>query len=146
MDLKQNITNGEILMSPIITVMGFTFNVYGVVLLAIALFFISILYFSHKESKVNWIDLISRDGKTLSTSKLLQLITGIVATWIMIQVTMGGSLTWDLFVIYLAYGASVDGFSKLLLAKYGIGTPTEKYEVRTETTKTETLQVAKKDE
>jgi hypothetical protein len=96
-----------------------TFNVYGIILLVVALIFILAFWQAHKKKGLDWTDMITRDGTKVSTTKILQLVGGVVGTWIIIQVTMGGTLTWDLFAIYLAYVASIDGFSKLIMAKYG---------------------------
>ena len=63
--------------------------------------------------------MITRDGTKVSTTKILQLVGGVVGTFIIIKVTLQGTLTWDLFAIYLSYVASIDGFSKLIMAKYG---------------------------
>jgi hypothetical protein len=60
-------------------------------------------------------------GKTqASLTKILQLIGGITATFIVIKMVLTRTLTWDIFAIYLAYVASVDSFNRFLLAKYGI--------------------------
>lgn len=64
-------------------------------------------------------DLITRDGKHLSTTKILQLVGGVVATWVLIKMATAGTMTWEIFALYLLYVASVDGFSKALRAKFG---------------------------
>jgi hypothetical protein len=63
--------------------------------------------------------MLTRDGTKVSATKVLQLVGGVVGTWIIVQVTLRGELTWDLFAIYLSYVASIDGFSKFIMAKYG---------------------------
>lgn len=103
----------------IITIFGLSFNIFGVILLVLGLLFCYGLWTAHRNKNLDWTDLITRDGTTVSTTKILQLVGGVVATWVIVQVTLGGALTWDLFAIYLAYVASIDGFSKLLMAKYG---------------------------
>lgn len=102
-----------------ITLFGISFNIFGLILLALGLLFFYGMWTAHRNKNLIWTDLITRDGQTVSTTKILQLVGGVVGTWIVVQVTLGGSLTWDIFAIYLAYVASVDGFSKLLIAKYG---------------------------
>lgn len=106
-------------MSPLITCFGMTFNIYGIILLVMGIIFLLALWSAQKKKGLDWTDMITRDGTKISATKILQLVGGVVATWIIVQVTMGGSLTWDLFAIYLAYVASIDGFSKLVMAKYG---------------------------
>lgn len=105
--------------SPLVTVLGMTFNIYGVILLVLGIIFLFALWNAHKKKGLDWTDMITRDGTKVSTTKILQLVGGVVGTWIIIQVTMSGLLTWDLFAIYLAYVASIDGFSKLIMARYG---------------------------
>jgi hypothetical protein len=99
--------------------LGFSFNIYGVVLLFLAAVFVLALWSAHKTHKLDWTDMLTRDGSKVSTTKILQLVGGVVGTWIIIQVTLQEKITWDLFAIYLAYVASIDGFSKLVMAKYG---------------------------
>lgn len=101
-----------------IVIFGQSFNIFGVIITLLLLVFIYMLASAHKKKKLDWTDMITRDGSTVSTTKILQLIGGVVATWIMIKTTVQGTLTWDLFAIYLSYVASIDGFSKLILAKY----------------------------
>jgi hypothetical protein len=64
-------------------------------------------------------DMITRDGTKISATKILQLVGGFVGTFIVIKLTLQGQLDWDIFAIYLGYVASIDGFSKLVMAKYG---------------------------
>lgn len=88
------------------------------------LFFIvlvaGVLIVSHynKKSDINLFDLVTRNG-TLSTTKILQLVGGAVGTWVVIKMTAQAHMTWDIFAIYLTYVASVDGFSKVVAAKFG---------------------------
>ena len=116
---KQLITPKEILEKSMINVFGHEFNIYAVFLLIILTIFLIALWRAQKAQRLDWLDMLTRDGKKVSTTKVLQLIGGVVGTWIIIQVTLQGVLTWDLFAIYLAYVASIDGFSKLILARYG---------------------------
>lgn len=99
----------------------FTFlaaNIVGLVMLAINAFFLYGLWTELKRNDLNWNYLITRDGKRVSTTKILQLVGGFTGTWIMIHLTLGGSITWHMFMIYLAYVASVEGFSKFVEAKF----------------------------
>lgn len=105
--------------SGVYTVMGISFNIYAIILLVFFVLFALMLRGASRRGELVWTDLITRDGTKVSTTKILQIVGGVVGTWIIIQVTLQNKLTWDLFAIYLAYVASVDAFSKLLLAKYG---------------------------
>ena len=101
-----------------LTILGQDVNIYGAFLTIVFIFFAMAFWVAHRKKQLDWLDMITRDGRKVSTTKILQLIGGVVGTWIMIKTTIQGNLTWDLFAIYLAYVASVDGFSKLLIAKY----------------------------
>lgn len=105
--------------SSMVTVMGYTFNLYGAIIGGLLLFLTGAFWRANKKGHLNWTDMITRDGNKVSATKVLQLVGGIVGTWIMIQMTLNNTLNWDLFAIYLGYVASIDGFSKLVLAKYG---------------------------
>lgn len=117
---KKVITPKEIIDQSMINVMGYDVNIYAVFLLIIFAIFLIALWRAQKAQRLDWLDMLTRDGRKVSTTKVLQLIGGVVGTWIIIQVTLQGVLTWDLFAIYLAYVASIDGFSKLILARYGV--------------------------
>lgn len=96
-----------------------TIDIFGI---AIGLFFVVLLIAMWRASKtrnLDWMDMITRDGTKVSTTKVLQLVGGAVGTWIIVKTTLQEHLTWDLFAIYLSYVASIDGFSKIILAKYG---------------------------
>jgi hypothetical protein len=99
---------------------SYSVNVYGLIIFILATLFIFALWRAQCNKKLDWLDMLTRDGTKVSTTKILQLIGGVVGTWIVVQLTLKGTLTWDMFAIYLAYVASIDGFSKLLLAKYGV--------------------------
>jgi hypothetical protein len=102
-----------------VTIFGATFNIYAVLLGAFLFFFLIAILIEQKRKRLDWLDLLTRDGTKVSTTKILQLVGGVVGTWVIIKTTITGNLTWDLFAIYLGYVASVDGFSKLVMAKYG---------------------------
>ena len=84
-------------------------------ILSLISFFIFLFYKAQKNKELNWTDLITaKDSSSVSLTKVLQLVGGVVGTWIMIKTTLQGKITWDLFAIYLTYAASVDGFSKFI--------------------------------
>ena len=81
------------------------------------------------KNQLNWIDLIRKPGSdVISLTKLIQLFGGMIATWIMVKLTMDNKVTWDLFAIYLAYVGSVEGYSKFVSAKYGMPNKSSKSE------------------
>lgn len=106
-------------MNNMIELYGYTLNVPAI---AISLFFIVLVYglfSSSKKKELDWKDMLTRDGNKVSTTKLLQLMGGVVGTWVIIKLTLNKELTTELFGIYLMYVASVDGYAKYILAKYG---------------------------
>lgn len=106
-------------MNTMIELFGYTFNVPAI---AISLFFIVLVYglfSSSRKKELDWKDMLTRDGNKVSTTKLLQLMGGVVGTWVIIKLTLNKELTAELFVIYLTYVASIDGYSKWILARYG---------------------------
>lgn len=106
-------------MNPVIELFGYSVNIPAV---TIMLFFVVLVYglfSSHRKKELDWRDMLTRDGSKVSTTKLLQLIGGVVATWVIIKLTLTKELTTELFMIYLTYVASIDGYSKWIMAKYG---------------------------
>ena len=107
--------------STIVNIMGYDVNIFGV---TIVLFFIGLgiaFYRALRSERLNWVDMITRDGRKVSLTKMLQLMGGFAATWIVIKMTLTKELNWDIFAIYLAYVAGVDGFSKFMTMKYSNG-------------------------
>lgn len=112
-------TASELNQASMIDVFGMQVNAYALTIIVMLFVFLFLLFKAQRARRLDWMDMITRDGTKVSTTKILQLIGGVVGTWIIIKVTIQGVLTWDLFAIYLGYVASVDGFSKLIMAKYG---------------------------
>jgi hypothetical protein len=97
---------------------------FGFIIIGLFLVAAVIFYQEQKKEKLDWTDLITKPGSNIiSLTKVLQLVGGMVATWIMVKLTMQGKIGWEMFSIYLAYVASVDGFSKYISAKYGVNAP-----------------------
>ena len=103
------------------------FNDLDLMSLTIVIMFLSFIVMfwrAQAQSELNWIDLIRKPGSSvISLTKLIQLVGGMIATWIMVKLTIDNKVTWDLFAIYLAYVGSVEGFSKFITAKYGMPAP-----------------------
>lgn len=103
-----------------ISFLGIEINAYALVLIILAVVFLVAIWRASSQGRLDWLDLLTRDGRKVSTTKILQLVGGVVATWIIVKLTLQSALTWDIFAIYLCYVASIDGFSKIVLAKYGV--------------------------
>ena len=63
-------------------------------------------------------DLITGNGTSVSATKLLNLIGGVTATWVIIVLTQSNNLSMDMFIVYLTYVGGIQGFSKFVSAKY----------------------------
>ena len=111
------VTKGAVTQNSI-SLFGYDFNFYGVFLLAAIAFFMYIFWKAQRNKRLDWVDLITKDGLRVSLTKILNLVGGFVGTWIVVQMTVAGDMTWDILAVYLAYVASVEGFSKFITAKY----------------------------
>lgn len=94
-------------------------NLYATFIFMLFGLFGYVFYKAQRNNKLDWVDIITKDGRIVSLTKILQLVGGVIATWVVVQVTIAGNLTWDILAIYLAYVASIEGFSKFIQAKYG---------------------------
>lgn len=110
------------------TLFGFTFNIWGVVVILAVLLILWLMARAQRDpdSDFDWVDLFTSvdqpTGKVkASVSKILQIIGGITGTFIVIKLTITGLITFDIFAAYLAYVASIEGFSKFMIARYGAG-------------------------
>lgn len=112
-------TVAELQQAAMIELFGLQFNMYALTIIIMLFVFLFLLFKAQRARRLDWMDMITRDGTKVSTTKILQLVGGVVGTWIVIKMTIQGVLSWDMYAIYLGYVASVDGFSKLIMAKYG---------------------------
>ena len=101
----------EVHKASMVTLFGVTFNIYAAILIVIFTVFLIAIYRAQRAHRFDWMDMITRDGTKISATKILQLVGGIVVTFIVIKLTLQGQLDWDIFAIYLGYVASIDGFS-----------------------------------
>lgn len=103
----------------VIELFGYTFNTYAIAIFTFFAIFGIALFRAQRDNRLDWVDMLTRDGSKVSTTKLLQLIGGIVATWVIVKLTLTKELTMDMFVTYLMYVAGSDGYAKYIMAKYG---------------------------
>jgi len=102
------------------SLLGVAFNFYGLFILLLLGFFVFMLWRAQRNKTLNWVDIITHKGSnTVSLTKMLQLIGGVIGSWIVVQLTLQGEMTWEILAIYLAYVASIEGYSKFISAKYG---------------------------
>ena len=72
-----------------------------------------------RSEKLDFADILTKNGKSVSLTKVLQLVGGLTATWIMVRLTLTGGLTEGMLGIYLTYVGGVEAYSKFVAAKYG---------------------------
>lgn len=101
-----------------ITAFGVTFNSMAIVIGLITLGILVLFYRIQSSRKLDFTDMITKDGRSVSLTKVLQLVGGITATWIMVKLTLTGGLTEALFGLYLTYVGAIEGYSKFVAAKY----------------------------
>jgi len=111
-----------------ITLFGHTFNIWAMMILFIFGVIVYGLDKARRTKCIDWVDLVtSVDQATgevqASATKIMQLIGGITGTFIVVKLTLQNTINWDIFGIYLTYVAGVEGFSRFMLAKYGVMTP-----------------------
>lgn len=102
-----------------ISVYGLTINMMGVAIALMIGVIFFLFYRIQKSEKLDFADMITKDGRAVSLTKVLQLIGGMTATWIMIKLTLTGGLTEALLGLYLTYVGAIEGYSKFISAKYG---------------------------
>lgn len=101
-----------------VTLFGFSLNVMALIIFALLAAIIFMFYKIQLSEKLDFTDMLTKDGRAVSLTKVLQLIGGITGTWIMIKLTLTGGLTEALFGLYLTYVGAIEGYSKYVAAKY----------------------------
>lgn len=104
--------------APVFTLFGYTFNLVALLIFTVLAGLFILFVRIQMSNKLDFADMITKDGRTVSLTKVLQLIGGVTATWVIIKVTLMGNLEMDLFLVYLGYVASIEGFSKYVAARY----------------------------
>lgn len=74
---------------------------------------------SHREENaLDWVDFITDQNGKLSASKLSQMIGLIISSWVVVVLADKGSISFDIFGLYLAFAAGTAGWSSYLKAKF----------------------------
>jgi hypothetical protein len=102
-----------------IEIFGYHFNLIAIMITVILAMVMILFYKIQKSQKLDFADMITKDGRAVSLTKVLQLIGGLTATWVMIKLTLTGGLTEALFGLYLTYVGAIEAYSKFVAAKYG---------------------------
>lgn len=106
------------LTSTTLTLFGFSLNLPAATIGALVIGMLFLFYRIQKSEKLDFSDMITKDGRSVSLTKVLQLIGGLTSTWIMIKLTLTNGLTEALFGLYLTYVGAIEGYSKFVAAKY----------------------------
>lgn len=97
---------------------GYNINISAMAIATAMLVVLFLFWRIQRTNKLDFADMITKDGRTVSLTKVLQLVGGVTSTWIMIKLTLQGGLTEALFGLYLAYVGAIEGYSKFVSAKY----------------------------
>lgn len=101
-----------------IPIFGYSVNLMAVAFALLVFGVLFLFWRIQRTQKLDFADLITKDGKSVSLTKVLQLIGGLTATWIMIKLTLTGGITEAILGVYLAYVGGVEAYSKFVSAKY----------------------------
>ena len=104
--------------SMIVTVLGMDINLMSVLIFGLITGILFLFWRIQRTEKLDFADMITKDGRAVSLTKVLQLVGGLTATWIMIKYASTGNLNETLFGLYLAYVGGIEGYSKFVAAKY----------------------------
>lgn len=105
-------------LATVVNIFGYEISLMNLAIL-VALFGVLYLFYRiQKTEKLDFADMITKNGRAVSLTKVLQLIGGVTATWVVIKFTLVNQLNEGIFGLYLAYVAGVEGYSKFVAAKY----------------------------
>ena len=102
----------------IVNAFGYTINLMTLAIIAL---FIGLLFMAwgiQKSGRLDFADMLTKDGRKVSATKVLQLLGGVSSTWFVVKTGLQGTLSVEIFAVYLTYCASIEGFSKFISAKY----------------------------
>lgn len=102
----------------VVEIYGYEVNMMAMSLIMLIIGILIMFYQIQKSNKLDFADMITKDGRSVSLTKILQLVGGATATWIMVKLTLTGGLTEALFGLYLTYVGAIEGYSKFVAAKY----------------------------
>lgn len=110
--------SAQTLSTMVVPIFGYDVNLMAVAFALLAAGVLYLFWRIQRTDKLDFADMITKDGQAVSLTKVLQLIGGLTATWIMIKLTLTGGLTETILGIYLAYVGGIEGYSKFVAAKY----------------------------
>jgi hypothetical protein len=102
-----------------ILLFGWHFNTAAISIMLIIAGILFMFWRIQRAEKLDFADMVTKDGRAVSLTKVLQLVGGLTATWVIVKLTLSSQLTEALFGLYLTYVGSIEGYSKYVAAKYG---------------------------
>lgn len=102
----------------IINAFGYSINLGSVMIICVMLAMMYTFWRIQVSKRLDFADMLTKDGRKVSQTKVMQVIGGVVGSWVIIKTGMSGTLTFEIFAVYLAYVASIEGFSKFISARY----------------------------
>ena len=105
-------------MNNFLTIFGMQIEPVSLIIFIAIIGIIFLVYRIQKTEKLDFADMITKNGRSVSLTKVLQLVGGVTSTWVIIKLTLSGTLAMEMFAVYLTYVASIEGFSKFMAAKY----------------------------
>lgn len=102
----------------ILDLFGYHLNLMTVLIVGLLAMMFYTFYYVQKNRLLDFTDLLTHDGRKVSGTKTMQVVAGVASTWVVIKTGLAGTLSPELFAVYLAYMASIEGFSKFMAAKY----------------------------
>ena len=105
-------------MNNFLTIFGMQIEPVSLIIFIAIIGIIFLFYRIQKTEKLDFADMITKNGRSVSLTKVLQLVGGVTSTWVIIKLTLSGTLAMEMFAVYLTYVASIEGFSKFMAAKY----------------------------
>lgn len=102
----------------ILNLWGYQLNLMTMLALGLIVVLFYMFYTIQKSERLDFADMFTKDGRKVSATKVMQFIAGIATTWFIIKTGLQGTLSVEILAVYLAFMASVEGFSKFVSAKY----------------------------
>lgn len=116
------VTSGGAALTPnafIVTIADQQINLISVLIVSIILGLILMFWRIQASKKLDFTDILTFDGRKVSLTKTMQLIGGLAATWVVIKMGAVGTLSGEVFGLYLLFIGAIEGYAKYVSAKYG---------------------------
>ena len=96
-------------------------NPWLTILGALAFVFSFLAWQTNKTQRLNWTDILTEDGPSnrVSLTKMLQLVGSVVATWLIVYITVHNKMSVDYLMVYLAYVGAIEGWRNFVATRWG---------------------------